>query len=70
MWHCSPFFFGMWWIFPLMFVFCMVMMFFMMRGVFRGRFTCGMRSGDRDHGDARARRTEAGNGPGGSGKEG
>jgi hypothetical protein len=54
----------MWWIFPLMFVICMVMMFFMMRAFFGGRFFCGMRPGDRGRGEADARRREAGDDPG------
>ncbi len=39
MWYCGPFF-GMWWIFPLMFIACIVMMFVVMRFVFMGRFPC------------------------------
>ncbi len=39
-WQCSPFW-GLWWIFPLMFIFCMVLMFFVMRAFLGGRFPCG-----------------------------
>ncbi len=39
MWYCGPFF-GVWWIFPLMFIACMVMMFVVMRLFLTGWFPC------------------------------
>ncbi len=40
-WYCTPFS-AFWWVFPLMFIACMIMMFVMMRMFFAGRFPCGM----------------------------
>lgn len=60
MWYCAPFF-GLWWICPLMFIFCMVMMFFVMRAFFTGRFhCCGMHPGHRGQDDAHGRQSGAG----------
>ncbi len=36
---CTPFF-GLWWVFPLMFIVCMIVMFLVMRGFCSGRFPC------------------------------
>ena len=42
MWYwCGAYYSGLWWIFPLLFIFCMVMMCFIMRAFFGGRFSCG-----------------------------
>jgi hypothetical protein len=53
-WYCTPFS-AFWWVFPLMFIACMVMMFLMMRMFFSGRFPCGMR---RMHGARRRAETD------------
>jgi hypothetical protein len=38
-WYSSPFA-GLWWIFPIMFLFCFLMMFFCMRRFFGGHIGC------------------------------
>ena len=54
-WCCAPLM-GLWWIFPLMFIAFMVMMFFVVRALFMGRFPCTMRPGYWGHGEARGNR--------------
>ena len=46
MWYwCGAPFSGLWWMFPLMFIFCMVVMCFVLRAFVGGKFPCGCMHG-------------------------
>ena len=62
-WYCAPFS-GLWWIFPLMFIFCMVVMFFIMRAFLGGRFPCGCMHRMMDRAEDSSHRGERGQPPG------
>ncbi len=51
---------GLWWVFPLAFIMCLVVMFLVMRTFFAGRLACGPMHRDTPGGDRGGSREETG----------